>query len=151
MDRMRWRYGETQPVVAAVDRDTIIQIGDLVCQEDDRAVPVSALSRGRPRYAGRVATAFLGVALQRSAFGNASPIRVATAGVFEMDCEPTAWVLGDPVRVWFERMAGPALNRDQSVAKTELAWQTIAYCARREPEPAKSVLVEIRSAVMHRL
>ena len=28
-DKMRWRYGDTNPVLAAVDADTAIEIGDL--------------------------------------------------------------------------------------------------------------------------
>lgn len=150
MEKMRWRYGDTNPVMATVDRETVVRIGDLVCQEAGRAVPVSDLSRGQPRYAGRVATAFLGVAMQRSARGNCGPVRVATTGVFEFDCEPAAFCLGDPLRVWFERLRGPSKDRDQTVAKTKLSWEAIGYCARREPEPAKSVYVDIRSAVMHR-
>ncbi len=29
-DKMRWRYGDTNPVVAPVDSATVIEIGDLV-------------------------------------------------------------------------------------------------------------------------
>lgn len=40
-DKMRWRYGDTNPVVAAVDAATVIEIGDLLFQEVDDARPAS--------------------------------------------------------------------------------------------------------------
>jgi hypothetical protein len=42
-DKMRWRYGETNPVVAAVDSGTVVEIGDLVYQYVDQAWPASHL------------------------------------------------------------------------------------------------------------
>lgn len=35
-DKMRWRYGDTNPVVAAIDAATVIEIGDLVYQKEPR-------------------------------------------------------------------------------------------------------------------
>ncbi len=43
MDKMRWRYGDTNPVVAAVDADTVIEIGDLLWQDIDDAKPATSL------------------------------------------------------------------------------------------------------------
>ena len=43
-DKMRWRYGDTNPVVAAVDSATVIEIGDLVWQDTDDAKPASSLA-----------------------------------------------------------------------------------------------------------
>ncbi len=40
-DHMRWRYGDTNAVVAAVDADTVIEIGDLLWQDVDDAKPAS--------------------------------------------------------------------------------------------------------------
>ena len=41
-DRMRWRYGDTNPVVAAVDLETVIEIGDLLWLDGDNAKPASS-------------------------------------------------------------------------------------------------------------
>jgi hypothetical protein len=41
-DKMRWRYGDTNPVVAAVDSSTVIEIGDLLYQDTDDAKPASS-------------------------------------------------------------------------------------------------------------
>ena len=41
-DKMRWRYGDTNPVVAAVDSATVIEIGDLVYQDVDDAKPAAS-------------------------------------------------------------------------------------------------------------
>jgi hypothetical protein len=41
-DTMRWRYGETNPVLVPVDSRTVIEIGDLVYLDTDDAKPASA-------------------------------------------------------------------------------------------------------------
>ena len=38
-DKMRWRYGETNPVVAEVDSTTVIEIGDLLYLDGDDVKP----------------------------------------------------------------------------------------------------------------
>ncbi len=107
-DTMRWRYADTNPVVAAVDRETVIETGDLLWQDISHAKPASmvddmAYSRGlgesviaRPEELQQFfAKNFLGVAMQRSRSGDTEPIRVATTGVFEFDCDAGAYQLGD--------------------------------------------------------
>ncbi len=39
---MRWRYGETWPVMLPVDSTTVIEIGDLVYLDTDDAKPASS-------------------------------------------------------------------------------------------------------------
>ena len=70
-DKMRWRYGDTNPVVAAVDAATVIEIGDLVWQDTDDAKPAAALANHGSKTANQeaLADAFLGVAMQRSRSG----------------------------------------------------------------------------------
>ena len=98
-DRMRWRYGDTNPVVAAVDADTVIEIGDLLWQDADDAKPASMLANLGTKAANQeaLAHAFLGVAMQRSRSGETAPLRVATTGVFEFDCASGTFELGDMV------------------------------------------------------
>jgi hypothetical protein len=131
-DKIRWRYGDTNPVMAAVDFATIIEIGDLVLQDTDDAKPFSSadLTTFVPR--------FLGVAMQRSHVGDTPPIRVATTGVFEFDCPSGTFELGD--------LVSPAGN--QIVEKTKDAKVAIGWVAKRQPSPTTSVLVDIRSTVM---
>jgi len=40
-DKMRWRYGDTNLVVAAVDSATLVEIGDLLWHDHDDAKPAS--------------------------------------------------------------------------------------------------------------
>ena len=90
-DKMRWRYGDTNPVVAAVRAETVIEIGDLLWQDGDDAEPASECES-----VAAFKQLFLGVAMQRSRKGDLSPIRVATTGIFEFDCEQDCkWNLGD--------------------------------------------------------
>ncbi|MGA7700475.1 MAG: hypothetical protein WCB27_12760 [Thermoguttaceae bacterium] len=98
-DKMRWRYGDTNPVVAAVDSGTVIEIGDLVLLNTDDARPASMQAVQGTKAATQAAFAaiFLGVAMQRSRSGETAPIRVATTGVFEFDCASGTFELGDMV------------------------------------------------------
>ncbi len=43
-DSLRWRYGETNPIVLPVDSATVIEIGDLVFLEIDDVRPASSLA-----------------------------------------------------------------------------------------------------------
>ena len=70
-DKMRWRYGDTNPVIAAVDAATVIEIGDLVYQETDDVRPASSQADQNTKEANQelFTTKFLGVAMQRSRAG----------------------------------------------------------------------------------
>jgi hypothetical protein len=147
-DKMRWRYGDTNPVVAAVDSATVIEIGDLVWQDTDDAKPASSfawttdLATTRAGFAAK----FLGVAMQRSRSGDTAAIRVATTGVFDFDCASAAFELGDLVGNEANAAANGLL--DQDVAKVSLAAQAFGRVAKRQPTAGTSVLIDIRSTVM---
>lgn len=147
-DKMRWRYGDTNPVVAAVDSDTIIEIGDLLMQDTDNAKPASMLIDRNTETANQEAFAaiFLGVAMQRSRTGDTAPIRVATTGVFELDCPSGTFELGDMVGA-DENTAGNALL-NQTVAKVALSKYAIGRITKRQATAGTNVLVDIRSTVM---
>jgi hypothetical protein len=141
-DKMRWRYGDTNPVVAAVDSATVIEIGDLVYQDVDDAKPASSQADQGSETANQelFADKFLGVAMQRSRAGDTAPIRVATTGVFEFDCPSGAFELGDLIGV---RGLLP-----QEVTKVAASNYAIARIAKRCATPATTVLIDIRSTVM---
>ena len=75
-DKMRWRYGDTNPVVAAVHSATEIEIGDLLYLDADDAKPASSQADQGSETANQelFADKFLGVAMQRSPAGDANPI-----------------------------------------------------------------------------
>ena len=147
-DKMRWRYGDTNPVVAAVSSATVIEIGDLLWQDVDNAKPASALASQGDKAANQEAFAskFLGVAMQRSRTGDTAPVRVATTGVFEMDCADGTFELGD--------LLGPDGNAaqdglvNQQVAKVAASRAAVGRVARRAPTATSSVLVDVRSTIM---
>lgn len=147
-DKMRWRYGDTNPVVAAVDSGTVIEIGDLVWQDTDDAKPAGDQDDAGSETANQelFADNFLGVAMQRSRSGDTDPIRVATTGVFELDCPSGTFELGDLVGV-DENAAGDGLL-DQQVDSVSASAQAIGRVAKRVPVAATSVLVDVRSTVM---
>lgn len=147
-DKMRWRYGDTNPVVAAVDSATVIEIGDLLWQDTDDAKPASAQPDQGTESANQqlFASKFLGVAMQRSRAGDAGPVRVATTGVFEYDCPSGAFELGDLVGA-NENAAGEALL-NQEVDGVGSSANAIGRVARRAADAVTTVLVDICSKVM---
>ncbi|MGA2061947.1 MAG: hypothetical protein ABSG67_15785 [Thermoguttaceae bacterium] len=147
-DKMRWRYGDTNPVIAAVDAATVIEIGDLVYQETDDARPASSQADQNTKEANQelFVTKFLGVAMQRSRAGETAPIRVATTGVFELDCPSGTFELGNLMGA-NENTAGTALVNQQLVPVAQ-ANRAIGWVAKREAAAVTSVLVDVRSTVM---
>ena len=146
-DRMRWRYGDTNPVVAAVDADTVIEVGDLLWQDIDDAKPASAFDRCDDYGMLDVrecARTFLGVAVQRSRAGDTDPIRVSTTGVFEFDCPEGTFELGQLMA--FRVEAAKAFN--QSLQRHSSRECAIGRVAKRVSMATTSVLVDIRSTVM---
>ena len=147
-DKMRWRYGDTNPVIASVDSSTEIEIGDLVYQDTDDAKPASSQADQGSETANQdlFADNFLGVAMQRSRSGDTDPIRVATTGVFEFDCPSGTFELGDLVGV-DENSGGDGLL-DQQVDGVSASQYAVGRVAKRVATAATSVLMDIRSTVM---
>lgn len=160
-DKMRWRYGDTNSVVAAVDSGTVIEVGDLLWQDVDNAKPASmvndmALSKEAGRsVVGRkedlqqfFADNFLGVAMQWSSSSETENIRVASTGVFEFDCAGGVFKLGDFVSPQQRAVANDEKLLSQMVKKVSNYKYAIGRVAKRVATAATSVLVDIRSTVM---
>ena len=147
MDMMRWRYGDTNPVVSAVGANTVIEIGDLVWQDGNVAKPASDIPDQKDKHAAQAAFAakFLGVAMQRSHRGEVSNIRVATTGVFEFDCPSGIFELGELMGT---NVGGRNKLLSQEAAKVEKATEAIGRVAKYQHALTVSVLVDIRSTVM---
>lgn len=147
-NKMRWRYGDTKPVVAAVDSATVIEIGDLLYLDTDDAKPASMQADQGSEQTNQqlFTTKFLGVAQQASRAGDTKPIRVATAGVFEFDCIASAWELGDVVGVDGD-VAGTKLLNQQVDGVGSVTYGIGKVCRRSDAE-VTTVLVAIESTVM---
>ena len=147
-DKMRWRYGDTNPVVAAVDSATVIEIGDLLWQDTDDAKPATSQTDQGSETANQetLADNFLGVAMQRSRSGDTAPIRVATTGVFEFDCPSGTFELGGLIGA--DENAGGTALLDQQVATVAGSQYAIARVAKREASATTGVLVDVRSTIM---
>lgn len=147
-DNMRWRYGDTNPVVLPVDSATVIEIGDLVYLDTDDAKPASAQADTETEAGNQEAfhDHFVGVAMQRSRSGDTDPIRVATTGVFEFVCPSGTYEVGDLLGA-DEASSGTALE-DQQIAAVATADLSIGRCAKRVNPAGTRVLVDIVSTVM---
>lgn len=148
-DILRWRYGDTRPVVLPVDSATVIEIGDLVYLDTDDAKPASSLADIGTEAANQEAfhDSFAGVAMQRSRAGDTSPLRVATRGVFEFPCPSSTFEVGALIGA-SENGAGNALE-DQQVEGVATANLAIGRCAKRVNPAATAVLVEIVGTISH--
>ncbi len=148
-DVMRWRYGDTSPVVIPVDSATVIEIGDLVYLDTDDAKPASSQADQGTEVANQelLHDNFAGVAMQRSRGSDTNPIRVATRGVFEFDCPSGTFEVGDLVGV-DEATSGTQLENQQvdSVATANLA---VGRVAKRLNPAGTSLLVDIVGTVSH--
>jgi hypothetical protein len=151
---MRWRYGETNPVTLPVDSTTEIEIGDLIKLDTDDAKPASSINdiggAGPATHAAAKELfhdAFVGVAMQRSRDGDTAPIRIATSGVFEFDCDSDTFELGERVGV---EVDGSDALEDQKVMPETTAnpHQSIGAVAKRVGTANTKVLVEINSTIM---
>src|SRR4051812_10400555 len=145
---MRWRYGDTCPVMLPVDSTTVVEIGDILFLDVDDAKPGSL----QPNQGTKVTNQqlfhdnFAGVAMQASRSGDTQPIRVATTGVFEFDCLSTTLEVGDLLGS-DENVAGVALL-NQTVAKVSNANAAVGRCAKRLNPAGTRALVDIVSSIL---
>ena len=144
---MRWRYGDTCPVMLPVLSATVIEIGDLIYLDIDNAKPASAQADQGTEAANQELfhDRFAGVAMQQSRSGDTQPIRVATAGVFEFDCVSGTFEVGKLVGA-DENTGGTALE-DQFVTPVNTPNLAIGRCAKRVNPAGTRVLVDIVSSV----
>lgn len=145
---LRWRYGDTNPVMCPVDSSTVIEIGDFVYLDTDDAKPASAQADGGTEVANQETfhDNFLGVAMQQSRDGDTADIRVATSGVFEFVCPSGTFELGDLIGV-DEASSGTELE-DQQVDGVGGENLAVGRCAKRVGSASTSVLVDIVSTVL---
>ncbi len=145
---MRWRYGDTCPVMLPVDSATVIEIGDMIYLDTDDAKPASAQADQGTKTSNQQLfhDVFAGVAMQASRSGDTQPIRVATAGIFEFDCVSTTLEVGDLMGP-DENLAGTALLNG-TLIKVSNANAAVGRCAKRLNPAGTHVLVDIVSAVL---
>jgi hypothetical protein len=147
-NNMRWRYGDTNPVVAPTSTDDEIAIGDLVYQESGVAKPASAQADQGAEASNQALfhQSFLGVAMQASPAGSDAEIRVATTGVFELDCAPATFEIGEGIGP-AENAGGDALENQTAVSIADQWSLAIGRCAKRVGSAGSRVLVDIVSVV----
>ena len=159
--RMRWRWGDTYPVVAFVRNQHAIEAGDLVFMDSDAAgvytLPASKVNDLSSLVENQkwFKCHFLGVAMQSHRANNdpldLTSIRVGTKGVYEMDCASATFNIGDRVGV-AENADGTALL-DQTVVQVPIAHpevdaRSIGIVQQIVNPAATVVLVRITSEVM---
>ena len=145
---MRWRYGDTNPVLLPVASATNIEIGDLIYLSSGAAKPAALQADAGTEAANQEAfhDAFAGVAMQCSPVGVDEPIRIATSGVFELECLSAAFDVGDLIGA-DEATSGTALL-NQTVVEVATPNLAVGRCAKHVNPAATRVLVEVVSTVM---
>lgn len=145
---MRWRYGETNPIMIPASAVFDIEIGDLVYLDSGTAKSVADHADLGTLAANQEAVhdAFLGVAMQASPLESTEPIRVATTGVFEFDCASATFEIGDLLGAT-EAAAGTELVAQDliAVATPNLA---VGRCTKCLNPAGTKVLVDIVSTVL---
>lgn len=145
---MRWRYGDTNPVMLPVDTATVIEIGDLVYMETDDARPASSQADQGTETANQQAfhSKFVGIAMQNSPLNDYRSIRIATSGVFEYECASTTFEVGDLIGP-DENSSGDGLE-DQTVVAVATAGEAIGRCGKRKRLTETRVLVDVIGTVL---
>jgi hypothetical protein len=148
-DVMRWRYGETNPIVLPVDSATVIEIGDLLYLDTDDAKPASSQADQGNKAANQslLHNKFAGVAMQRSRSGDTDPVRVATTGVFDFAAASGVREVGQMLGI-DENGGGTALE-NQKLDNVSSAHLAVGRCAKRVNPADTRVLVDIVSTVMY--
>jgi len=89
---------------------------------------------------------FAGVAMQSSPVGAIDPIRVATTGVFEYDCQSATFEVGQLLGA--DEPSGATALTSQQVAAVAAADLAIGRCASRVNPASTAVLVDVVSTVL---
>jgi len=141
---MRYRWGEENPRLFAVDSATVIEIGDLLWLDTDDVKPAADLTwnANLATTQGDFAAAFAGVAMQASKAGETDEIRVATTAIFEFACAAATFEIGNIINC--AKATGDALESQKVVAATD----AIGKVAKREASNSTTVLFEIRASVV---
>ncbi len=144
-DQFRLRHTDFNHLVAEVASGATVQIGDLVYLDSGKLRPAADLpDQGTPEAnQARFATLYLGVAMQATTGSGTQLLRVASDGVFEMDCASTTWQLGDLVAA-AEQPSGTALE-NQQVAPTSRPELALGYVVQDYPAPTTRVKVRLVS------
>lgn len=149
-DNMRWRYGDTNPVMLPVLAATAIEVGDLVYFDGTSLLPAASQADGGVLADNQKAfhLVFAGVASQRhrANIDPAGDIRVATTGVFEFDCASATFKVGDLVGPAGTGSGGNVGVANQIVAAVAAVWLAIGRVAKKGASITK-VYVDIKSSL----
>lgn len=142
----RHKAGVTNPVTAAVDSATVIEIGDNLYLDTDDVKPASSLAAGSSLAATQETfhDSYIGIAAQQSQAGDTDPIRVDTEGDHEFPCDSATFEIGDYIGL---AESSAFAVEDQKVVKVASANLAIGRCSRRGTSVTK-VFVRIFSTVM---
>jgi len=145
---MRWRYGDTNPVMLPVDAGQVVEIGDFMYLDGDNAKPISSHPDQGTQTANQefLHDNFVGVAMQSTSGLATESIRVATSGVFEFECLTATFEVGDLLGGQ-EEGTGSRLHA-QVVAGVATENLAVGRCVKRVPIAAGNVLVDIVSTVI---
>lgn len=142
-DKMRWSYGDTNPVLYRVDSAEEIAIGDLVWQNTDAAEAADQITAGSLiNMQDAFVDNFIGVAMQRSRSGDTALIRIATTGTFEFICASATFT--EAAIVGCAGTAGVALE-NQTVIGVSAAVSAFGVVPKAYTTATTTVLVQINS------
>jgi len=154
-DVLRYRWGDTNPVVCAVITIQAVSIGDVIGLSSGNAYRAedhawTNLSATQFNFCAN----FLGVASQRKVAnsaqttggGAANRMRVDTEGVFEFNCPATTFEIGNLVGM--EQQSTTTLLESQKVALVTDVTRAIGRIAEKKTNTSTTCKVAIFSKIM---
>lgn len=147
-NKMRWRYGETHPVMLPVQLGYVIEIGDLLYLDAGNAKPATSQFDQGTLLANQETfhDNFVGIAMQCTTGASAETIRVATSGVFEYPCSPASFNVGDLIGSTEDATGGQL--EAQTVIGVAAENLALGRCVKQAASGSKKVLVDIVSTVV---
>lgn len=145
MNKLRFRSGQVHLRRVPVEAATVIEAGDLVWLDGNRARPAAdfAWTTDLATTQSAFAEVFLGIAHQPSAAGESSPISVDVSpdAVYEMDVSPGTFTLGQALGP--DELSQGLMSQQLEAAA---AAQAIARCAEFTGNSVSTVRVTLASA-----
>lgn len=151
-NKMRWKWGETNPITEPTASSTVINAGDLLWRNSTsgKVEPASTFAKDTDLATTQAAfaAAFVGVAMQASPAGTAGYIRVATTGVFEFTDSTTSPSHSCGAYVGANLNAATTYLEDTKVISVAKSYLAIGRIAHVESVPSGKAFVEICSTTM---
>lgn len=146
-NKARHMYGDDEPILVPVESATVIEVGDFIAAVGNFAVPIASVADAGDAAANReaCAVAFVGISESASAVGQTEPVRVGTAGVWNLTQKAAAAIhVTDQVEIY------ASADHCESQTVVEGATSPIGVCV-EESAAGGDIKVKLIPALLNKI